>query len=529
MADTLELDGLAEQAHARRRRFELQRPFSDMLLRWLVVLAPLALAALAGLLGVEFQRHSDAVTNDGLVTGLAEHLDRIRQLTASLGAISVLGLAALSLWSWLMVTNTHRVGHSLRTAWFAALGWLLAPGLGLAANLTLDRSLDSGSLIGLTVFLAVLYLPFGTLGGAAEDLGGGAHLARTWFIASVIGAFLLIVAMSGATNVLPVDDAQNVLRIRAFACYLSAMMLLASSALSFATARNLNALIHHRWARELDPEGVSNDPKRLKITRRGRQLRRRMTPTLLLRALVALGLLGTGLGAVAAMIVYRGRALQETDLVADQSLDELISVTIAIGAVAVAVHLAYVVWAVVAARNAYRRSIMAPTPWAVLTSFLGGPAVVAGGTTLTGPFGAAVLAVGIVLTVCGFVIGQLILGRTVSSLGGRGRIFLTWMMVDVAAGLFTWYTAAVANSRIQTVAFAVFQAGLALLSACLAWTAMTRLDQACRAYQQSGSAASSSPLPTPVAASGHPTTGQVVAFVAPEPADGPLALTSSQS
>ena len=90
------------------------------------------------------------------------------------------------------------------------------------------------------MFLAVLFLPFGTLGGAADDLGGNAQLTRTWFIASVIGAFLLIVGMSGRDERAAAGDPQNVLRIRAFACYLSALMLLTSSALASATARNLN-------------------------------------------------------------------------------------------------------------------------------------------------------------------------------------------------------------------------------------------------------------------------------------------------
>ncbi|HRE00851.1 MAG TPA: hypothetical protein PLV68_06100, partial [Ilumatobacteraceae bacterium] len=93
--------------------------------------------------------------------------------------------AVMASWSFIVVANVNRVGHSLRSAWFAALGWLLAPGLGLAVHVTIDRYLDSGSLAGITVFLAVLYIPFGTIGGATHDLGGSAHFARTWFSASV--------------------------------------------------------------------------------------------------------------------------------------------------------------------------------------------------------------------------------------------------------------------------------------------------------------------------------------------------------
>ena len=42
-----------------------------------MVVVPLAIAAMVGLLGVEFQKHSDAVGPDGVVTDLAGHLDRV--------------------------------------------------------------------------------------------------------------------------------------------------------------------------------------------------------------------------------------------------------------------------------------------------------------------------------------------------------------------------------------------------------------------------------------------------------------------
>ncbi|HRE00850.1 MAG TPA: hypothetical protein PLV68_06095, partial [Ilumatobacteraceae bacterium] len=91
---------------------------------------------------------------------------------------------------------------------------------------------------------------------------------------------------------LPLDDPQHVLRVRAFACYLSAMMLAASAALVSIAASNLQARIAHRWQREIDPVGADNDPSRLKIARSGRQLRRRFVPTLFLRVLVTAGLKG---------------------------------------------------------------------------------------------------------------------------------------------------------------------------------------------------------------------------------------------
>ncbi|MEO7397391.1 MAG: hypothetical protein ABIW84_02400 [Ilumatobacteraceae bacterium] len=536
---------------ARHRTFNVRRPVSDALLRWLVVLVPLALAALAGLLGLAFQEHAESLDASGISANLGGHLHRVRQLTASMGAIGVVGLVAMALWSALMVANTNRVGYSLRTAWFAAAGWLVAPGLGLAAHLTLDKKLDSGSLVGLTVFLAVLYLPFGTLGGAAHDLGGSQHLARTWFLASVLGAFMLIVGMTGATSALPVDNPDNILKIRAFACYVAALLLISSSALAFTTAHNLNALIDHRWAKDDDPDGAMQDPKRMTKRRPARAARQRLTPTLFLRVIVTVGLLGTGLVSVAVMFVSRSRYLR-LDAVADRAerqsvVDDHVTTLSMIAAVSVAVHLAYVIWATLAARNAYRRSIMAPTPLAVVSSFLLGPITAGTGFLLNGPFGAAVLVVGLVMTVCGYIVGQLVLGRTVASLGGRGRIFLTWMLVDIGMGVFAAFISANSTNRIQIVVLGVAQTAMALIGASLAWTAMTRLDRTIRAYRHSGAisdgAAAGEPVVTPppstIASSASrtavPAGGVTVAVTAVEAetgdpqSAGSLAFTSSQS
>ncbi len=508
------------QPAERTTGFQFQPPLSDILLRWLVVLVPLALGIIAGLLGVEFQKYAESFTDAGVTTDTPRHLHAVRELTAILGAIGVVGLMVMAMWSGLMVTNANRVGFSLRTPWFASVGWLLAPSLGLVAHFTIDKRLDSGSLAGVIVFLAFLYLPFGTLGGAAEDLGGSAQLARTWFLASVIGAFLLIVGMSGATSVLPVDDLQNQLRARAFSCYLAGLMLCVSSAVALATAVNLNALIRHRWARLLDPEGAFNDPSRNKIRRSGRKLRRRLTPTLFLRVLVTAGLFSTGVASVAVLFVFRGRHLNSgiTPSERQLALDDFRTMLIVIGAVSVAVHFAYAVWAVVAARNAYRRSILAPNPWAVVGAFSIGPIFIAIGALLTGPFGAAVLTIGLILAVAGFVVGQLVLGRTVSALGGNGRIFLEWMILDFGFALFAAFISANSTNRIQIVAFGVAQTAMAILGAALAWVAMTRLDRTCREYRHSGG--TSTDLLEPSILAG--ISGQVPVITS-------AALTSSQS
>lgn len=484
---------------------------SDLLVRFAVVVTPLLIAGFAAMLGVHFQRQAQIFADGGVPT-FGSYVNPIRDIIAYMSVVGIDGLVALSLWSGLVVTNTCRVCRSLRTPWFAAIGWLIAPGLGLIAHLTVDNHFQSGSLIGFAVFLAALYVPFGTLGGVAHDLGGSAHLARTWYLASVVSAFLLIVGMSGSTSGVPTGDPVQTLRIRAFACYLGALMLVASSALVFATGRNLHAMISHRWHKETNPDRMYGG-NRLKIKRRGRQLRRRLTPTLFLRVIVTAGIVAVGVASVVAMLALRGRALRLDGPFeyAERAslLDDYRDVAVAIGVVAAAVHAVYVLWAVVAVRNAHRRSILTPTPWAVVAAFLTGPIVCGVGVKIAGPFGAAVLTVGVLMTIGGFIIGQLVLGRTVSALGGQGRIFLGWLLIDVCMGVFTAFVASRSDTRLQVVADGVVQTGFTLVSAAVAWTAMARLDQTIRDYRNSG-------------------VLEAVALPAAQPAESPV-LTSSHS
>ncbi len=497
----------------------VRQPVSDLVVRSIVVVAPLALGTVAALLGLHFQRES-ASARRGDPPDLLRYRDPIKTLLASMGVIGVVTLAALAIWSFIVVGNANRVFHSIRAPWFAAAGWLIAPGLGLLANATLDSRLKSGSLVGCTVFLAVLYIPFGTLGGASKDLGDSFHLARMWFLSAGVSAFLVIVGISGATDGLPDSDVANRLRIRSVACYLAALMLAACSALAFATARNLQTYISHKWLSEVDPEGAERLYK-ARITRSGRLLKRRMTPTLFLRVMVPAGLMAAGGWLTWEVFVKRGRALDLLEIGdAAQSqavLDQLRTMATRVGVVAVAVHAVFVVWATVASRNAYRRSIMAPTPWAVVASFLGGPVVLAAGIGLGGPFGDAVLAVGIALAVGGFIVGQLVLGRTVSEMNGRGRVFLVWVIADIAAILIGLFVTTHTGGRLQVVIDGVTQGGITVINAMLAWVAMTRLDRTCRSFRHAGMDAMEN-MP-------QPTAPQFT----PSQALEPLTLTSSQS
>jgi len=466
------------------RHFHARRPIPDLGALVFVVLVPLALAVVALLAGLHFQRIVE-MFDRGEKPLQSDVIDPVTDLTRYIGAIAIVGIVALCMWSFLVVVNTNRVCHTLTTPWFAVVGWLIAPGLGLVAHKYLDKRLDSGSLIGLTVFLAAIYVPFGTLGGAAKDLGGNAHLARTWYLASVIGGFLLIVGLEGPATGLSSDNPKSSMEIRSFACYLAGIMFVVGSALSFATARNLAALIHHRWLRESDPTGTHHvDP--MTVTRSGRKLRRRLTPTLFLRIMVTAGLAVGGTASVIALFQTRAKAFTLTAVYEtahrQQLLDEARMRAAQIGVVALLVHAVYVVWAIVAARNAHRRSLMAPTPWAVVASFLMGPLVAVVGLRLGGPLGAAVLVVGIAMTICGFIVGQLVLGRTVTSLGGQGRIFLGWLVVDFMTGIIAAISVRYSNSRIQVIAFGSVQLMFVAISAAMAWTAMTRLDRTVRDY-----------------------------------------------
>lgn len=497
----------------------VRQPISDIVVRWIVVVAPLAIGTIAALLGLHFQREA-AIARRGDPLDLLRYRDPIDTLLAAMGVISAVTLMALAIWSYIMVGNAKRVHHSIRSPWFAAAGWVIAPGLGLLANATLDQRLDSGSLIGCTVFLAVLYIPFGTLGGASKDLGDSFHLARVWFLSTGVSAFLLIVGISGATERFPDSDAADRLRIRSIACYLAALMLAACSALAYATARNLHAYISHRWLSEIDPERAEH-MGRVRTKRSGRLLRRRLTPTLFLRILVAAGLLVTGSLLVGEVFIKRGRALDLSEIGAiaqrDEVLHDLRTAAMRIGVLMIAVHAVYLVWATVASLNAYRRSIMAPTPWAVLAAFLGGPAIIAAGIAIGGPFGDAVLAVGIALAGGGFIVGQLVLGRTVAALGGQGRIFFSWLVADLAALLIGLFVSVHTSPQAQLVVGGVALAGITLGNAWLAWLAMTSLDRACRTYRHSGDSVMEN-MPPPTAA-----------LLIPSQALEPLSLTSSQS
>ena len=59
-----------------------------------------------------------------------DFVEPIKELIRGMGVVGAFGLVILSIWSLIIVTNTNRVCRSLRTPWFAALGWLLAPAIG---------------------------------------------------------------------------------------------------------------------------------------------------------------------------------------------------------------------------------------------------------------------------------------------------------------------------------------------------------------------------------------------------------------
>ncbi len=488
-----------------RTPYQFHEPISDLLLRILLVVVLIVLAGFAGLIGAHFQRARESYTR-GEIPIVGHYVDRLHDLLSFMGVVGLVGLMTLTMWSWLVVNNTTRVIRNLRSPWIASVSWLVAPVLGMAAHLTLDRRLDSGSLIGFVVFLAALYIPFGTIGAATTEVGGTPHLARVWFIASVIGAFLLIVGVAGSTRDLPLNNAEDSLRIRAFACYLAAIMLLAAAFLFYGAAQHLHVLVRHRWVREIDPDTADAPTKRGSMIRSARRARRWPVPTLFLRVIVVLLMIGSASASVYALFLLRGRGMQ-LDVGTDSArraklLDDYRRVGLQIAVVAVAARLLYVLWAIVAAVNARRRTIMAPPAIAIMAAFLLGPSVAFAGQRVGKEFGSALELVGGVMTIGGYIIGQLVLGRTVNSLGGRGQIFLGWMIVDSlgvgVAGFVGYYSKAV----VQILGLGVLEMGLGVAAAALAWTAMSRLDRVTRADEPALFSRRRQAMGTPLPASG---------------------------
>ncbi|HEY4331661.1 MAG TPA: hypothetical protein VGM78_03790, partial [Ilumatobacteraceae bacterium] len=464
----------------------IREPLSDLLLRFALVLVLLVMAGLAGLIGAHYQTEREVYTR-GDVPVVGHYINRLHDLLSYMGVVGFVGVVTLTLWSGLVVYNATRVYRSLRSPWIASITWLIAPGLGVLAHLTLDRRLASGTLIGFVVFLAALYIPFGTIGSTTAESGGSPHLARVWFLASVVAAFLLIVGIAGSTRDLPFSNPEDALRFRALACYLAALMLVAAAALAYGTAQTVSALISHRWQQETDPDFAYSVGRLHSTTRSSKRARRWAIPTLFLRALVALALLGSACASVFALFWLRGRGLRidnGTDPIGRKALlDHYHRVILEVAVVGIAAHCAYIVWAIVASINARRKSIMAPPAIAVAGAFLAGPALAMAGVAIGKEPGAAVSVTGGVLAVGGYIIAQLVLGRTVSALGGRGQIFVGWMIVDAAtvtvAILLSRYTA----TPVELFAYGLVQMALGILAAALAWTAMTRLDRVCRAQE----------------------------------------------
>ena len=141
----------------------------------------------------------DAVRLDDL-------LNNLRSLTISVALGSVV---LTMLWSFVAVTNVRIAARSSRSAVFTALAWLIAPAL-LVGLATFG---GSTGILHLAMFLlageaVVMYLPFGLLGGAAEQVGGKRSPFRRWYLAAVL-AFVVHRVFTSAIDLAspgPADD-----------------------------------------------------------------------------------------------------------------------------------------------------------------------------------------------------------------------------------------------------------------------------------------------------------------------------------
>ena len=178
------------------RAFTARRPLPELAQRWAALSGLVLIGILAVILGLFFQRHSEMYRAGRVADPVAFRLDVDRLLVYGEVALAFTW-AALMLWSATAVANVGRVCRSLRSVWLAVAGWLLLAVGTLVVHVWLDSALKSGMVLAGATFLALLYVPDGTIGGAAQDVGGSAYLARVWYLLVLLATMLLWAALIG--------------------------------------------------------------------------------------------------------------------------------------------------------------------------------------------------------------------------------------------------------------------------------------------------------------------------------------------
>ena len=462
--------------------FRPREPLPELLQRWTALACLTCLGVLAIVFGFFFQHNVDLYRHGGIPTPANYRADADRLIV--FGEIALLvAWASMLLWSVTAVNNARRVFPSLRSVWVAGAGWLLVPVAALATHQWLDKALDSGWTFGGAVLLLLLYVPHATIAGAAKDLGGTTYLARVWYMLIMLGSIVMAAALSGLSSGLPVSKPLASLQEKAFLCVVGGLLLLAGAASFYATARNLSELVHHRWAQACAPKGSTFAPRgAATVTRAATFVQKRPIPTMGLRLAVAASLVGANAAGVAAILVTRRRAILAggDDSVAAEPLVAIANRTFGrVVWLLAAVHAVYVVWAICAALNARRRTVMAPSAAVIAASFLVAVVPIAFAARPGNPFGTT--AVAIAALCIGFVAGQMMLGRSAVALGGSGRLFLYWLTAETVFGACFAYVGRFARTDKQLDTVGIVLGVCAALSCVLGWLAMSRLDRLCHA------------------------------------------------
>ncbi len=481
-------DGEAQiLAHEERatRSFTPRAPLPEMVQRFAATASLVLLGALAIVFGFHFQ-HTFAIYRSGKLPSVDAYQSQVRRLLSGMQVSLLVAGVTMTLWSATVIANARRVFHSLRSVWVATGGWVAVVAAPYVAHRWLDTSLRSGMLLAGLTFLAVLYVPHGTIAGATADLGGNGYLARVWYLLELLAAILLWAALSGVSAGMASSRPQTAMQEKAFLCFVGGLLLLAAAAIFFAAARNLNDLAHHKWEGGLSPRGARNVPVgSVVVTRAATFNPKRPISTWPLRMAVCAGFAAVNAGAVAVTFITRRRAISDEvrygPAVAHNALTLSIHHFNLVIAASIAVHCLYVVWAIVASINARRRTLLAPSALAVTAAFLAGTLLFAIAPRVHDSLGVATVVIASGVTYVGFIIGQLLLGRAVVALGGSGRIFLTWLLVEFGLGACVAYVSRLARNNTQLLTFGGVLALFALSSSACAWIATARLDAACRA------------------------------------------------
>ena len=467
------------------RHFAPRAPFPEMVQRLAATASLVLLGALAVVFGFHFQ-HTFEIYRSGLFPRAARYQDEVDRLLVAVQVSLLVAFASMALWSGTAVANARRVFHSLRSVWVAFGGWVVVATASYVAHVWLDTTLRSGMFVAGVTFLLLLYLPHGTIAGATVDLGGNGYLARVWYLLELLAAILLWAALAGVSAGLPSSYPQTAMQEKAFLCFVSGLLLFAAAATFFAVARNISDLTNHKWEGAQAPQGRRSVPiGSVVVTRAATFVPKHPIPTWALRVAVCIGFATVNAGAVAVTFVTRRRAIaaevQHGSAVAHAALVSSTHRFNLVIAASIAVHCLYVCWAILAAVNARRRTLLAPSGWAVAAAFLAGTVFFALGPRLNNTLGVTAVVVASAVTYVGFIIGQLLLGRSVVALGGSGRIFLLWLLAEFGLGACVAYVSRLARNNVQLLTIGGLLALFALLSSAFAWLAMARLDGACRA------------------------------------------------